>query len=107
MPMFPTPRPAPANNSDAASPPQDGALGDSGHSVIPRLLLERLQGPEHGETQMTIIAKRPATFAAVKAEMLSMVPFAFRGMVKPYITDENVMRILKVALGEEQASSAA
>jgi len=54
---------------------------------------------------MTTIAKRPTTFEAVKAEMLSMVPFAFRGMVKPYITDENVMRILKAALGGGQAQS--
>jgi hypothetical protein len=51
---------------------------------------------------MTTLAKRPAAFAAVKAEMLSMVPMAFRGMVKPYITDDNVMRILKAALGEGQ-----
>jgi hypothetical protein len=49
--------------------------------------------------QMTTNGKRPAAFDAVKAEMMSMIPFAFKGMVKPYITDEIVLKIVAAALG--------
>jgi hypothetical protein len=52
--------------------------------------------------QMTTPGKRPAAFDAVKAEMMSMIPFAFKGMVKPYITDEIVLKIVAAALGAGQ-----
>ena len=51
---------------------------------------------------MTTNGKRPAAFDAVKAEMMSMIPFAFKGMVKPYITDEIVLKIVAAALGAGQ-----
>jgi hypothetical protein len=53
---------------------------------------------------MTTNGKRPAAFDAVKAEMMSMIPFAFRGMVKPYITDDVVLRIMSAALGAGQGA---
>jgi hypothetical protein len=43
-------------------------------------------------------SKRTAALEAVRAELISMVPFVFRSTVKPYITDENVARILDAAL---------
>jgi hypothetical protein len=52
--------------------------------------------------QMTTNGKRPAAFDAVKPEMMSMIPFAFKGMVKPYITDEIVLKIVAAALGAGQ-----
>jgi hypothetical protein len=51
---------------------------------------------------MTMLAKRKAAFDAVRAELISMVPLAFRSMAKPYITDENVARILDAALDATQ-----
>jgi hypothetical protein len=48
---------------------------------------------------MTTPATRDAAFDAVKAELISMIPLPFRSMAKPYITEENVARILNAALG--------
>jgi hypothetical protein len=48
------------------------------------------------------MAKRKAAFDAVRAELISMIPLAFRSMAKPYITDENVARILDAALEAAQ-----
>jgi hypothetical protein len=51
---------------------------------------------------MTTNGKRPSAFDAVKAEMMSMIPFAFKGLVKPYITDDVVLKIVAAALGAGQ-----
>jgi hypothetical protein len=51
---------------------------------------------------MKIPAKRKAAFDAVRAELISMIPLAFRSMAKPYITDESVARILDAALDATQ-----
>jgi hypothetical protein len=53
---------------------------------------------------MTTQANRPAAFDAVKAAMISLVPLAFRGMAKPYITDDSVLKILNAALGATQSA---
>ena len=50
------------------------------------------------DANMTTPSKNNAAFKAVKAELISMVPLAFRSMAKPYITEEHVTRILKAAL---------
>jgi hypothetical protein len=39
-----------------------------------------------------------------KAELISMVPLAFRSMAKSHITEEHVTRILKAALSATQAA---
>jgi hypothetical protein len=46
---------------------------------------------------MIKLAKRSPAFDAVKAELISMIPLAFRAMAKPYITDDNILKILNVA----------
>jgi hypothetical protein len=43
-------------------------------------------------------SKRTAAIEAVRAELMSMVPFVFRSTVKPYLTDESVVKILDAAL---------
>jgi hypothetical protein len=43
-------------------------------------------------------SKRTAAIEALRAELISMVPFVFRSTVKPYITDEIVARVLNAAL---------
>ena len=48
--------------------------------------------------------KNNAAFKAVKAELISTIPLAFRSMAKPYITEELVTRILKAALSATQAA---
>jgi hypothetical protein len=50
------------------------------------------------DTNMKTPSKRSAALEAVRAELMSMVPFVFRSAVKPYITDENVAKILDAAL---------
>jgi hypothetical protein len=55
------------------------------------------------DTNMTTPSKNNVAFKTVKAELISMVPFAFRSMAKPYITDEHVARILDAALDARQA----
>jgi hypothetical protein len=50
------------------------------------------------DTNMTAPSKRSAAFEAVRAELISMVPFVFRSTVKPYITDELVTGVLNAAL---------
>ena len=54
------------------------------------------------DTNVTTPSNDTAVFKAVKAELISMVPLAFRSMAKPYITEEHVTRILKAALGATQ-----
>jgi hypothetical protein len=51
-------------------------------------------------------AERKAAFDAVKGQLISMVPFAFRSMVKPYLTDDVLMKIADVALDAAQAERA-
>jgi hypothetical protein len=41
---------------------------------------------------------RKAALDAVRAELISMIPWAYRSMAKPYITGEIVARILDAAL---------
>jgi hypothetical protein len=53
---------------------------------------------------MTTPSKNNAAFKAVKAELISMVPLAFRSMAKSHITEEHVTRILKAALSATQAA---
>jgi hypothetical protein len=55
------------------------------------------------DTNMTTPSKNNAAFKAVKAELVSMVPLAFRSMAKSYIADEHVARILDAALDATQA----
>ena len=52
---------------------------------------------------MTTPSKNDAAFKAVKAELISMVPLAFRSMAKAHLTEEHVTRILKAALSATQA----
>jgi hypothetical protein len=42
-------------------------------------------------------SKRTAAIEAVRAELMSMVPFVFRSTVKPYLTDESLVKILDAA----------
>jgi len=44
-----------------------------------------------------------AAFKAFKAELISMVPLAFRSMAKAHLTEEHVTRLLKAALSATQA----
>jgi hypothetical protein len=50
------------------------------------------------DAKMKTPSTRKAAFDVVRAELISMVPLAFRSMAKPYITDEHVARILDAAL---------
>jgi len=45
-----------------------------------------------------------AAFKAFKAELLSMVPLAFRSMAKTHLTEEHVTRLLKAALSTTEAT---
>jgi hypothetical protein len=47
---------------------------------------------------MKKLSKRTAAIEAVRAELMSMVPFVFRSTVKPYLTDESVVKILDAAV---------
>jgi hypothetical protein len=48
---------------------------------------------------------RKAALDAVRAELISMIPWAYRSMVKPYITGEIVARILDAALAATHAAT--
>jgi hypothetical protein len=43
-------------------------------------------------------SNRSAAIEAVRAELMSMVPFVFRSTVKPYLTDESLVKIVDAAL---------
>jgi hypothetical protein len=51
------------------------------------------------DAKMKAPSTRNAAFDAIRAELISMIPLAFRSMAKHYITDEHVARILDAALG--------
>jgi hypothetical protein len=55
---------------------------------------------------MITSAERKAAFDAVKGELLSLIPFAFRSMVKPYVTDDVLKRISDAALDAAHAKRA-
>jgi hypothetical protein len=48
---------------------------------------------------------RKTALDAVRAELISMIPWAYRSMAKPYITHEVVERILDAALDATQAAT--
>ncbi len=48
-------------------------------------------------------AERKAAFDAVNGQLTSMIPFAFRSMVKPYLTSDVVMKIADAALDAAHA----
>jgi hypothetical protein len=55
------------------------------------------------DATMKTPSTRKAAFDAVRAELISMIPLAFRSMAKPYITDESIARILDAALDATRA----
>jgi hypothetical protein len=55
------------------------------------------------DANMKTPSTRKAAFDAVRAELIAMIPWAYRSMAKPYITDEIVARILDAALDATQA----
>ena len=54
---------------------------------------------------MTTFAERNAAFDAVNAQAISMIPVAFRGMAKPYITDGKMRKITDAARSAAQAAA--
>jgi hypothetical protein len=55
------------------------------------------------DAKMKTPSTRKAAFDAVRAELISMIPWAYRSMAKPYITDEIIAKILDAALDATQA----